>query len=102
VIISVYDREELLKGTYFGVWFISVPLQVAAHPEDAPVVLRSHIGGLCDWGLALDCPVSPVRADLEDLDALAVEAVPEIEFRPDMRWRSASLHEARHIAFMSL
>ena len=63
-----------------------MPLEVAALPEDLPDVPGAHVGGLGHG--VLHCPggVHPVRANLEDHDALPLDAVRDVESRTDV-WR---------------
>jgi hypothetical protein len=94
VLITVYDVEERLQRVHFEIGFVSVPFQIAAHPKDPPAVLGSHKGCLGDWRFHFLRSVLPIRANLEDLDALAGYATPYVKLVTNMHRRSAPLKKA--------
>src|SRR6056297_131270 len=72
------DRRRGLRGR------VAVPSEVATPPEDPPVVVSPHVGGFRDRELLhLARRAPPTRPDLEDLYRLAVDAVAEVQLRPD-------------------
>src|SRR5438093_13181801 len=93
VFISVDDVEEGFERVHFGIRFVPMPLEVSAHPEDSPAVRCSDEGCLGDRRFHLLGFVLPVRTNLEDLDAVAIDAIADIELLANVLWWAASFEK---------
>jgi len=81
---------------------IAMPLEIATHPENAPAIGSPDKRGFCNRMLHLFVRVLPVRADLEELNALAGYPVTKIELRSNV-WRGPmALHKFRNVALAAL
>ena len=77
-----------------------MPFQIAHHPKDPPMILRSYIGRLGEGSFTLDARVSEVRSYVEELDALADESASMIELVANVKRRSPAFHEGFQITFV--
>src|SRR5258706_7635722 len=95
VFISINDVEKRFERVHFEVGLVSMPLEVSAHPEDPPAVPCSNEGCLGDGRFHLLGFVLPVRTNLEDLHAVAIYAIADIELLANVLWWAASLEKLR-------
>ena len=79
-----------------------MPLEITALPKYPPDALCPYKRGLRDLLFNLLSRVVLAWAELENLDALPSEAIPEVQLRPDMRRRSALLHKGANQAIVPL
>lgn len=79
VFISMNHIEECFERMNFQIRLVPVPLEIPAHPEDFPSIPGSHEGRFGNRGFHLLRLVLPVRPDLEDFDALAADAIANVQ-----------------------
>ncbi len=89
VLVAMNDGQELGGILRRRVRFVGVPFQVGTLPEDFPQTRSPDEGGLGDCVFANDRRVIPLWANLDHLKALARNPAIDIQFRPDVRRRSA-------------
>lgn len=94
IVINQFGKGS--DGTDHRLRVVSMPFQVAAHPIDLPCVGRLHVGGLGHCNLLNMLRVVPNGADLHNCHVLPVNAVTEVELRPDMLGRSVFFEELLH------
>ena len=94
---SAWKYEERLHGMDLRGGVVAVPAEVGVLPADAPVVARVHVGGFGDGQLErlAGCAV-PGGAAFEAHQALAVDAVLDVDLRADLFGRPTPLHERAH------
>ena len=95
VFILINNIEEGFQRLDLWVRFIAVPLEVTAHPEHFPMVLRSNERCLRNWSFYLVRFILPVWANLDNLDAVARNFIRDIELATDVQWRAPMLEELR-------
>jgi len=98
VLVSIHNIQERLEALNLQVWLVPVPLQIAAHPENTPPILRSHKCSLRNGVFHRLFRILPIGANFEYLDALPGDSAPNIELRPDVRRRTTTLQELRKVA----
>lgn len=88
---SAWKYEERLHGMDLRGGVVAVPAEVGVLPADAPVVARVHVGGFGDGQLErlAGCAV-PGGAAFEAHQALAVDAVLDVDLRADLHRRPSS------------
>src|SRR5258706_2056384 len=84
-----------------GAGFVPVPFEVSTHPEDAPAIHRSNERCFRHGRLHLFGVVLPVRANLEDFNALPFHAIANIELIPNILGRPATLKKMRECLLAS-
>lgn len=94
VFVPVDDLQEFGDGCNSHHRLISLPLQAGPPPENAPPVLRADIRCLRDRVLVDDAPIVPLGTDLQNLDALASDAIAGVEIGADMGGWPALQEEA--------
>jgi hypothetical protein len=92
-LIAIDNDERLGECTNFTGRFVPMPLQITTHPEDAPVIFRSHEGRLGRRRFATRRLVLPIGANLEDLYAVSFDSIAKVELRTNVRGRPTSLEE---------
>jgi len=74
-----------------------VPLQIVTLPEHPPDAARSYVGCLRDGRFAfLVGRAAPDWSNLENLNALPLNAEAEVQFRTNMRRRPTLFHQGIH------
>jgi hypothetical protein len=100
VFIFVHDLEKSRQRIDLFVWLVAMPLQIAHHPKDPPVILGSDVGRLGKGSFTLDARISEVGSYVEELDALADESVAMIEPIANVNRRSPTFHEGFQITLV--
>jgi len=98
VFISIDYSEERFEASDFRVGLVSVPFEISAHPKYTPTICCPHKRCLRDRVLHHFLWIVPMGTDLEDLHALASNPVSDVELRPNVRWRPATLQELCEVA----
>jgi hypothetical protein len=94
VLILLHQYQEVFKRWNLRRWIIAVPLQIGALPENSPDALRLHVGGLRKRVFKLFTRLVVPWPDLEELNALAGNAKPQIQLWPHV-WRGPPLLDER-------
>lgn len=101
ILVAVHYGEKRCKSADLRVRFISVPLEIPAHPEYTPTVSRSNEGCLRNRVFELYFRMLPVATNLEYFHAVAGDSVTDIEVRANVRRRSPPLEKSFEIAFVT-
>ena len=91
-----------MQTAHFRGRLVSVPLEIAPHPEHAPKILRPNKSRFCDGVLHFLLRILPVRPNLEDLNAVAGNSIAVIKLWPNVWRRTTPLHKVREIALDTL
>ena len=88
VLITVNSTQELFQRVDLSLRPVAVPLQVCANPEHFPDALGADKSRLSHRSFKPNGIVLPVRPNLINLDALAINSAANVELLADVRRRA--------------
>ena len=102
VFIPIDEFQECLQGWNIRLGIVAVPLEVGSLPVHPPGLPCFHERGLRNCLLELFTRVAPERTNLEYLDALPLQSIPEIKLFAKMWRRPALVDKGPHLLFILL
>ena len=93
VSVFVHDGQRILQRLVLGAWFVGMPLQITAHPVEAPLRLGPDVPDARHRRVTGRGLVSPVGPNLEQVDRLPYHGIPDIQHGADVLGWATTLHE---------
>jgi hypothetical protein len=78
--VAIDFRYQLRQATLVALDFVGMPLQIRAHPKEAPLLCASSELELCESTLCETGLPIPMRAPLDDRDVVPLHPVLDAEF----------------------